>query len=36
MNKIYNINIRRIKKIYRNEFSTLKIDTKKNFLEKEF
>jgi hypothetical protein len=36
MNKIYNINIRRIKKIYKNEHSTVKIDTNNNFLEKEF
>jgi hypothetical protein len=36
MNKIYNINIRKIKKIYWNEFSIVKIDTKNNFLEKEF
>ncbi len=36
MNKIYNINIRRIKKIYKNEYSRVKIDTNNNFLEKEF
>lgn len=36
MNKTYNINIRKIKKIHRNEFSIVKIDTKNNFSEKEF
>lgn len=36
MNKIYNINIRKIQKMYRNEFSTVKIDTKNNFSEKDF
>ena len=36
MNNIYNINMKRINKIYRNEFSIGKIDTKNNNLEKEF
>jgi hypothetical protein len=29
MNNIYNINIKRINKIYKNGFSIVKIDTKK-------
>jgi hypothetical protein len=36
MNNIYNINIKRINKIYKNGFSIVKIDTKNNNLEKEF
>jgi len=36
MNKIYNINIKEIQKMYRNEFSIVKIDTKTSFSEKDY